>query len=119
MIGVSGMPKMSKDMGNVGTVTLLAVNPEAKNLEFTLEYISAFCKYMMDQKDTFMLKDETLYTDTPIIKEYYEVFKDGTVVFAMDSDIYWNDFWDYVEGNMELEEMIKEIERKRAIYVGE
>ncbi len=119
IIGVSTMPKMSKDMGNIGTVTLLAVNPNSKNLEFTLEYVSAFCKYMMDQKDTFMLKDETLYTDTPIIKEYYEVFKDGTIAFDMDSDIYWNDFWDYLNGEIELEEMIKEIDRKLQIYMGE
>ena len=119
MIGVSGMPKMSKDMGNVGTVTLLAVNPEAKNLEFTLEYISAFCKYMMKQKDTFMLSDETLYTDTPIIKEYYEVFKDGQVAFKMDASVYWTEFWAYLDGELELEEMIQEIERKLQIYVGE
>ena len=110
---------MSENIGNIGTVTLLAVNPNSKNLEFTLEYISAFCKYMMDQKDTFMLADETLYTDSPIIKEYYEVFKDGTVAFEMDSDIYWNDFWDYLNGEIELEEMIKEIDRKLRIYVGE
>ena len=119
MIGVSAMPKMSKDMGNIGTVILLAVNPEAKNLEFTLEYISAFCKYMMNQKDTFMLEDKTLYTDVPMIKEYYEVFKDGTVVFQMDESIYWDDFWAYLDGELELEEMIQEIERKLQIYVGE
>ena len=119
MIGVSKVPKISKDIGNIGTVTLLAVNPNSKNLEFTLEYISAFCKYMMTQKDTFMLADETLYTDTPIIKEYYEVYKDGTIAFEMDSSVYWNDFWDYLNGEIGLEEMIKEIERKLQMYVGE
>ena len=119
MIGVSTMPKMSKDMGNIGTVTFLAVNPEANNLEFTLEYISAFCKYMMNQRDTFILVDETLYTDVPFLKEYYEVYKDGTVAFQMDRDIYWNDFWAYLDGELELEEMIQEIERKLQIYVGE
>ena len=119
MIGVSTMPKMSKNMGNIETVTLIAVNPNSKNLEFTLEYISAFCKYMMDQKDTFMLKDETLYTDVPFIKEYYEVYKDGTVAFQMDESVYWDDFWAYLGGEMELEEMIKEMDRKLRIYVGE
>ena len=33
--------------------------------------------------------------------------------------IYWNDFFEYLEGNIELEKMIEEIERKRKIYVEE
>ena len=37
----------------------------------------------------------------------------------MDREIYWNLFWDYVDGKVELEEMIEEIERKREIYVEE
>ena len=119
MIGVTTMPKVSKDMGNVGTLVLIAVNPEANNLEFTLEYISAFCKYMMNKKDTFILADETLYTDTPITKEYYEVFQQGTIGFQMDASVYWTEFWAYLDGELELEEMIQEIERKLQIYVGE
>ncbi len=119
MIGITNIPRLSEKIGNVGTLTFLAVNPQAENLEVTLDYISDFCKYMVTQKDTFLLVDETLYTDTPITKEYYQVYKEGEITFAMDLDVYWNDFWDYVDGEMELEEMIEEIERKRKIYVGE
>ena len=110
---------LSEGIKNVGVLTFLAVNPQSKNLEITLEYISEFCQYMMTQKDTFLLADESMYTDVPFIKECYQVYSDGTIYFAMDDDIYWNTFWEYVEGNMELEEMIEEIERKREIYVGE
>ena len=75
---------------------------------------------MMTQKDSFLLADQSMYTDTPLIQEWYEVYKEGDIYFAMDDDIYWNTFWSYaVNGKIELEEMIEEIERKREIYVGE
>ena len=119
IIGATNYPLLSKESGNIGTVTFLAVNPQAENLEVTLDYISDLCKYMVSQKDTFLLKDETLYTDTPIIKEYYEVYKGGEIAFAMDSNVYWKDFWNYIYGEMELEELVEGIERKRKIYVGE
>ena len=119
IVGMTNIPRLSEEIGNVGMLTFLAVNPQAENLEVTLDYISDFCKYMMTQKDTFLLVDETLYTDTPIVKDRYQVYKEGEITFAMDLDVYWNDFWDYIDGEMELEEMIEEIERKRKIYVGE
>ena len=119
VFGIAGVPRIVEDTGNVGFVTFLAVNPQSENLEITLEYISAFCKHMIKQKDTFLLEDESMYTDTPFIKEAYKVYKDGAVFFHMSRDVYWNPFWNYMEGEMELEEMVKEIERKRKIYVEE
>ncbi len=119
VFGVTEVPSITEEVGNVGFVTFLAVNPQSENLEITLEYISDFCKYMITQKDTFLLADESMYTDTPFIKEVYEVYKDGAVFFHMSRDVYWNPFWNYMEGKIGLEEMIEEIERKRDIYVGE
>ena len=120
MFGVTKVPILSKDTKNIGFVTFLAVNPQSKNLEVVLNYISDFCQYMMTQKDSFILADPSMYTDTPFLQECYQVYKEGNIYFAMDDDIYWNTFWSYiVDGDMELEEMIAEIERKRKIYVGE
>ena len=118
-VGVAGVPSMSEEVGNIGTLTFLAVNPNSQNLEATLQYVATFCHYMMTKQDSFVLQDISLYTDTPFVKECYETYANGDVYFWMDKEIYWNLFWDYVEGNMELEEMIEEIERKREIYVGE
>ena len=118
-IGVVGVPSISEEMGNMGTLTFLAVNPNSKNLEATLEYISTFCHYMMTKQDSFLLQDESTYTDTPFIKECYQAYAKGEVSFMMDSDIYWNQFWDYLDGEITLEEMVEEIERKREIYLGE
>jgi len=104
---------------NVGTITLLAVNPQSERLEDTLEYISVFCKYMMNKKDSFLLADEAMYTDTPFIREQYELYANGDINFRMDLEVYRGDFDDYICGRKELEETIKEVERKRKIYVGE
>ena len=119
LVGVTGVPKITEEIGNVGLLTFLAVNPKSENLDVALAYISDFCKYMITQKDTFLLDDISMYTDIPFIKECYEVYKDGTVFFHMDGEVYWNLFWDYVEGKLELEEMITEIERRRLVYMGE
>ena len=63
--------------------------------------------------------DKSTYTDIPFIKGVYEVYKEGALFFRMDSEVYADMFWDYLEGTMELEEMIEEIERKKEIYLGE
>ena len=44
---------------------------------------------------------------------------DGAVYFEMDREIYWTLFNSYVKGEIELEKMVAEVERKRKIYMGE
>lgn len=118
-IGVVGVPSISEQSKNIGTVQFLAVNSNSDNLEATLNYVSELCSYMMTQKDSYLLADSSTYTDTPFVNGHYQVYADSSVYFAMDSEIYWTPFWDYVEGKMELEDMIKEIERKFQMYKGE
>ena len=119
IIGITKIPRISEELGNTGVLTFLCVNPQSENLEFALEYISDFCKYMLEQKDTFLLQEESTYTDAPLIKEYYEVYKEGSIAFAMEDSIYWDTFWNYIDGEIRLEEMVEEIERKYQIFVGE
>lgn len=118
-IGISGIPKLSEDYGNIGTCTFLAVNPASKNLKETLNYISTYVKHCMGQKDSLLFSEETLYTDTPYMKELYQLYAEGEIIFALDRDIYWDSFSKYMEGELPLEDMITEIERKKDIYFGE
>lgn len=118
-LGVIGLPSISAEIGNVGTIAFLAVNPESDNLETALEYVSAFAKYMVTKQDSFILEDENMYTDTPFMKEAYELYANAEVYFMMDADVYWKDFQKYLSGELELEEMIVEIERKYKLYMGE
>ena len=118
-VGMMSVPKITEGLVNVGTCTFFAVNPQSENLEATLEYLSTLCTYLLTQEDFFLLADEAMYSNSSFIKECYEVYANGSIYFAMDSEVYSNMFYEYLEGNIELEEMIGEIERKRKIYVGE
>ena len=118
-LGMAGVPKMEEGMANVGTLTFLMVNPQSENLEDALQYISDFSKYMLKQKDSFMLADETTYTDTPFTKDCYNVYANGAIQFEMDFNIYVEQLYAYANGETELEAMIAEIERRRKVYVGE
>ena len=117
--GIAGTPKVADGIGNMGTITFLAVNPQSDNLKDTLSYITEFCNYMMSKKNSFMLADEKMYLDTPFIKEQYQLYKKGEIDFRIEYDIFLTDFNDYLAGGIDLEKAISEAERKRKIYLGE
>lgn len=118
-VGIMGVPKMAENIRNVGTITFLAVNPKSTNLKATLEYISAYAKYMMTKQDSFMLADESNYTDTPFRKDWYELYANGAVSFDMDGEVYWELFNEYLKGEVDLETAIAEMERRRKLYLEE
>ena len=118
-IGMMGVPKLEGDIGNMGTITFLAVNPQSQNLEATLDYISAFASYMLSKKDSFMLADKSTYVQTPFIREMYQVYAEGEIRFDMDTEVYETLFYSYLAGKLELEEMVAEIERRRKLYMEE
>lgn len=118
-LGVTSVPKYTQERKNVGTIAFLAVNPESENLETALDYVSAFAKYIVTEENTFLLAEESSYSDMPFIRDAYELYADGTICFEIDTDIYWNEFVRYLNGDVELEKMIAEIERKYRLHLGE
>lgn len=118
-IGICGIPGVAEGSGNVGTITFIGVNPQSDNLEAILNYIAEFSKYMLTKKDSFILKDESTYTDTPFTHEWYELYAKGSLCFNMDGEVYWQTFGEYMCGEIELEDAIAEMERRRKLYIGE
>jgi len=118
-VGMIGVPKLAEGIGNYGTLTFLAVNPQSENLEATLEYISAFAKYMLTKQDSFLLADESTYTDTPFTKDWYNLYANGTVYFGVEGDVFLSTFGDYLEDTIDLETAIVEMERRRKLYLEE
>ncbi len=118
-IGMLGVPKMEENMKNCGTLTFMAVNPQSENLEATLEYISAFSKYMLTKQDSFLLSDKSTYTDTPFTKDWYELCANGTVYFGMESEVFLSTFNEYLNDTIDLETAIAEMERRRKLYLEE
>lgn len=116
----SGFPKLEEDISDVGTITLLAVNPKSDNLKETLQYVTEYCRYMLTVQNSFLLKEESTYTmENAFVKDLYQLMAGGTVEFRMSDEVYENTLWDYLEGENGLEEAIAEIERKMKIYRGE
>ena len=66
-----------------------------------------------------MLADRSTYSDTPFMQECYDLFANGAVYFKMDEEVYTDLFDRYVTGEIELEDMIAEIERRRLMYLKE
>lgn len=118
-IGMMCVPKLEENMKNCGTLTFMAVNPQSENLEATLKYISAFAKYMLTKQDSFLLADESTYTDTPFTKDWYNVYANGTVYFGVDGEVFLSTFADYLEEKIDLEITITEMERRRKLYLEE
>ena len=118
-LGILGMPKLEDGMDNYGTLTFMAVNPESGNLSAVLDYISAFSKYMLGKQDSFILSDNASYTDTPFTKEWYELYANGSVYFGVDSEVFTSVFNDYLEGIIDLETAIAEMERRRKLNLEE
>lgn len=115
-VGMIEIPKMEEELPNVGTCTFFAVNSESKNLEATLSYLSTLCTYLMTLENSFLLADKTTYDDISLVRECYQLYENGAIYFVMDKEVYEDDFMAYLEGSMELEEMIEEVERRLEIY---
>ena len=49
----------------------------------------------------------------------YEMYANAEECFMLDADVAWHDFTSYLNGEMEMEKMIAEIEQKYQLYIGE
>lgn len=101
--------------------TYICVNPNSDNLENTLAYISDLCIAMSTQVDTFMLQDTQYYSynDSKLTRDLYEIYSNGIVSFPFSYEIFWDDYLRYHRGEMELNALIMEIERKVNAYLQE
>lgn len=63
-----------------------------------------------------MLEDKKSYTDTAAAGEFYDIYKNGIISFAIPEELYLDDIIAYLSGEKELEEVILESDRKIDIY---
>ena len=118
-VDVMSLPKISEEVENMGTCIFFAVNPQSDNLEATLSYLSTLCTYLMTVENSFLLADKTTYSNTSFIQKCYELYTNGAICFSIDNEVYYNVFTQYLQGNIMLEEMVEEVERRREIYMKE
>ena len=113
------IPRISSEDGNLASCQFIAVNPDSKNLKVVLEYISDLCKYLLSQKSPSMMIQEDTSTFTQREQEKYEIFSNGEIAFSLPNEIVMEQLEKYLQDEISLEELIKEADRRLAIYMEE
>ena len=116
---VYSVPKISATDKNTGTCEFLAVNPKSSNLKQTLHYIQDYIAYCMAEKELPLF-----FTDTEAYRDsfgtsLYDLYQNGEITFAIDSDVYGYGFSNVISGDVSLEDYLSEAERRINTYFNE
>ncbi len=63
-----------------------------------------------------ILSNVNAYTDTQVARDFYNIYKNGEIYYAIPEELYLDDIFLYLAGEKELEEVITESDRKIDIY---
>lgn len=108
-----------KDFPPSAYCTFICVNPSSENLATTLEYVSALCEYLLNQKNSFMLSDKALYSDSSYAQSLYRIYENAQVDFCCPKNLYFSEFEQYLNSELSLDEFIAEADRKLKAYLNE
>ena len=116
---VYSVPKISATDKNTGTCEFLAVNPKSSNLKQTLHYIQDYIAYCMAEKELpLFFTDTEVYRDS-FVTSLYDLYQNGEITFAIDSDVYGYGFSNVISGDVSLEDYLSEAERRINTYFNE
>ena len=113
------LPSITDNHSNTATCYFICVNPASKNLETTLQYISSLCNYLLILDNTMMFSDREIYKDSSLIDDLYMIYSNGDIQFTYPNDVYINDLEKYLMGQLSLEDLIDESNRRLDIYLNE
>lgn len=105
--------------GNTATCAFLTVNPASEDIGTALDYISSLCGYLMNTENSFLLSDRSTYTDTECMSDIFGIYKNSHVCFNISEEIIYSDLVRYMSGEITLDELINEGNRKLKTYLGE
>jgi hypothetical protein len=103
---------------NSANIVFLSVNPNSDKLNQTFAYITSVCEYMMNRSDKpFMFSDLSMYSE--YARQLHALYKESVIDFNIPNEIFAEDFDRYLRDEISLDELIKEADRKLAMYHGE
>lgn len=105
--------------GNTATCAFLAVNPASDNIDAALDYISSLSEYLTDKKNRFLIADRSTYSDTECMTDICGIYEKAHIGFNVSEKIIYYDLVRYMSGDITLEKLIEEGNRKIRIYMGE
>lgn len=117
----AAFPKLSAKAKNTADCYYFCVNLNSDSLETALGYISAYCRYMLQRKDTYVIADRAAYTnaDSALVGDLYEIYANARVCFGLPKSVFEEDYVRFINGETGRGEFISEISRKVNMYLGE
>lgn len=116
---VCKIPSITKDKSNIADCYFLCVNSSSKKLKTVLKYISSLCKYLQTKEYNLMLNDWSFTDKSILMDDMYEIYSNGYIQFTYPNELYKDDFFKYMSGEIELEKVIEESNRRMDIYLNE
>lgn len=94
------------------------VNPNSERKEEALGYLETLAETMTENESIYRTKElKGEYND--LQRQVHEVYENGEVLFMYPAGVIDDEYMRYIEGEIELEELIQEAERKFNIYLKE
>lgn len=112
-------PKLEQSTKNTVTCAFITVNPSSANLESTLDYISSLSRYLGSQQNSLVLSDKSMYNDTSYMSDLYSIYENGEICFNVSSEIIFDDYFKFCSGEITLDSLITEADRKYSAYLNE
>ncbi len=106
-----------KKKGMAHTV-FYVINPNSKRKEEAMEYLATLAKTLLETESIYRT-EELKGEYSELEKQVHDVYADAEIFFAYPDDVVGAEYMDYITGEISLEEMIQEAERKFNIYLKE
>jgi len=107
-----------KKQSGVAYAKMCIINPNSDRKEEIKEYLAALADSLTKTESIYRTKElEGEYTKLEL--QVHEVYGDAKVFFDYPSDVVGSEYANYITGEIDLEELIREAERKFNIYLKE
>lgn len=94
------------------------INPNSKRKKEAMEYLADITGTLIQNESIYRTKKLT-GEYSKFEKQVHEVYADAEIYFAYPEDVYGAEYLYYIKGMIDLDEMIREAQRKFTIYLKE
>ncbi|MBP1564922.1 MAG: hypothetical protein J6A58_04100 [Oscillospiraceae bacterium] len=114
-------PSINGEEKSCAECIYFCVNSNSDNLDDTLNYISSYCSYMMKRVDAYIFEDKNIYlfNDMNLANDLYDIYSNAEVSFSPSNEMFWNDYIEYIQNKISVDELAEEVERKTNMYMDE
>ena len=76
---------------------------------------------MMKRVDAYIFEDKNIYlfNDMNLANDLYDIYSNAEVSFSPSNEMFWNDYIEYIQNKISVDELAEEVERKTNMYMDE